>query len=81
MDTEPRRSDPTSLKMPAFAHAPVRTRFAGVFHMLTIVLAGLGAWFVAALVVGVALGKLISAHERSDAWAVDASKPSTPRAA
>lgn len=43
--------------------------------------AGLGVWFVAALGLGVILGKLISAHERSEPWAVDATKPSTPRAA
>jgi hypothetical protein len=31
--------------------------------MVTLVIAGLGAWFVAALGIGVLLGKLISAHE------------------
>ena len=49
--------------------------------MLTFVLAGLGAWFIAALGLGVALGKLISAHERSDAWRAEATASSTPRAA
>jgi hypothetical protein len=49
--------------------------------MMTVLLAGLGAWFVAALGIGIGLGKLISAHERNAAPAAGASQPSTPRAA
>jgi hypothetical protein len=49
--------------------------------MVTYLLAGLGAWFVAALALGIGLGKLISAHERTEPWSVDISKRSTPRAA
>jgi hypothetical protein len=49
--------------------------------MLTYLLAGLGIWFVAALGLGIVLGKLISAHERSTQWADDVRKPSAPRAA
>ena len=49
--------------------------------MLTWLAAAFGAWFIAALTAGIALGKLISAHERSTPWAVETPKPSTPRAA
>jgi uncharacterized membrane protein YphA (DoxX/SURF4 family) len=49
--------------------------------MLTWLVAGFAAWFIAALAAGIALGKLISAHERSTPWAVETSNPSTPRAA
>jgi hypothetical protein len=42
---------------------------------MTQVLIGLGTWFVAALVVGVALGKMIAAHERGDR--AEAIAPST----
>jgi hypothetical protein len=49
--------------------------------MVTLVIAGLGAWFVAALGIGVLLGKLISAHEESRRWAVEPARRSVDRAA
>jgi hypothetical protein len=49
--------------------------------MVTHLLAGFGAWFVAALALGIGLGKLISAHERTAPWSVDVPERSTSRAA
>lgn len=49
--------------------------------MVTYLLAGLGAWFVAALALGIGLGKLISAHERTQPWNVDLPTQSSQRAA
>ncbi len=49
-----------------------------------VVLAVLGVWFVAALGLGIVLGKLISAHERAGVWAIEtsrSSRSSTSRAA
>ena len=48
---------------------------------MTQVLIGLGAWFVAALVVGVALGKMISAADRAAQAEPPAHVPDAHRAA
>jgi hypothetical protein len=45
------------------------------------VLIGVGAWFVAALVVGVALGKMIAAADRAAQVEHSAHAPDTHRAA
>jgi hypothetical protein len=49
--------------------------------MMTWLAVGFAAWFVGALAAGIALGKLISAHERSGLEALETRKPSAPRAA
>jgi hypothetical protein len=45
------------------------------------VLMGLALWFVASVVLGIVVGRLIAAHERSSAWGSDRESPGTTRAA
>jgi hypothetical protein len=47
------------------------------------VLMGLALWFVASVVLGIVIGRLIAAHERSSAstWAADRKSPGVTRAA
>jgi hypothetical protein len=48
--------------------------------MLAHLLVGFGAWLGASTVLGIVVGKMIAAHERSP-WVPDARQPSTRRAA
>jgi len=76
------RQDRFPAKKPQQLRTPdVRTYLAECSGMLTWLAAGFGAWFVAALATGIALGKLISAHERSGVQDAQPAKPSAPRAA
>jgi hypothetical protein len=49
--------------------------------MLANVLAALGIWFGASVVLGIFVGRLIAAHERTRPWAQDAEPPSAREAA
>ncbi|HEY7290843.1 MAG TPA: hypothetical protein VH583_13485 [Vicinamibacterales bacterium] len=48
---------------------------------MTQVLIGLGAWFVAALGLGIGLGKMIAAHERASRMPAESQPRKTHRAA
>jgi hypothetical protein len=49
--------------------------------MLAHLLAALGIWFGGSVVLGVCVGRLIAANERTTPWAPDAEQHSTRRAA
>jgi hypothetical protein len=64
----------------AFSAFSLRTHFALVLTMLAYLLGGFAAWLVASTALGIVVGKIIAAHERTP-WVPDARQRSTRRAA